>query len=654
MRYVERHPVSNIPKIERSQDRDARLESYLSMEIEDALTARRPIERMINEARRQYAGVPKRPMREVPIPNAPNIEIPIGAILADDIFAQATDTLFTASPLLIVRPNQEFWVEHAKVAQDWVNWLSSNEIDLRPAVNAALSDDTQLGTGVYYIPFVEQTKKDRVYKVTYRSPKVYAISLEDWITPPGSRGDVQRDRWTAIRFWYSKGELEERARHRGWDISQAQPVAQFDLVRLQHERKANLRGQQLWREVYEVCEVYAYFDYDEDGMEEDLLVTWDRASRRVLDVTFNPYDLRPIEVMRYQLRAHLPYGLGILEMVQPFQEEITELHMHTLLNIFLANARVWACRAGTVPDNVEIVPGKFLNVNTDDIRNSIVELKMSEVYPSAFNAQTMSIQLAERRIGTSGAAGMLAKGGSRTPGVTALSLLQQINRRFAPAFDDMREKTAAAVRQAIYRYRERLLIGDQKIRQHIENVVGAEGAELLDELLTSDDFDKAVSVEFTAASASINREADRQNAVMLTQLLGQYYPQIVGLAMQAAQGQVPPEVRSLLVDAAKKGTELMERTLRTFDQVRDPKAFLMDPDKIESAVEASAAQAEQQALMQQVIQGLAMQQQQPQLGAPMGPEDQAAQEPDVGAAQAEGEMAGGAPAAGPLNGGGLA
>lgn len=651
MRIIERHPVSNIPKIERTKDRDSALESFLAMEIEDALTARRPIERMINEARRQYAAVPKRPMREVPVPNAPNIEIPIGAILADDIFAQATDTLFTASPLLIVRPVQPQWVEHAKVAQDWVNWLAANEIDLRTAVNAALSDDTQLGTGVYYIPFVEQTKKDRVYKVTYRSPKVYAISLEDWITPPGSRGDVQRDRWTAIRFWYSKGELVERAKHRGWDISQAQPVAQFDLVRLQHERKANLRGQQLWREVYEVCEVYGYYDYDGDGLEEDLLITWDRASRRILNLEFNPYDLRPIEVMRYQLRPHLPYGLGILEMVQPFQEEITELHMHTLLNIFLANARVWACRAGTVPDNVEIVPGKFLNVNTDDIRNSIVELKMSEVYPSAFNAQTMSIQLAERRIGTSGAAGMLAKGGSRTPGVTALSLLQQINRRFAPAFDDMREKTAAAVRQCLVRYRERLLAGDKKLRQHIENVVGAEGGELLDELLTSDDFDKSVSVEFTAASASVNRQADRQDAIMLTQLLQQYYPQIVGLAMQAAQGQVPPEVRNLLVEAAKKGTELMDRTLRTFDQVRDPKSFLIEAEKIESAVEASAAQAEQQMLMQQVIQGLAAQGAGgPMGGAPMGPEDAAAQEPDPAAAQAEGEMAGGTP----MNGGGLA
>jgi hypothetical protein len=602
VRLVERHPVSRLPKIVRSPENDERLTTFLSMEIEDALTARKTVDKVWNEARRQYNGVPKRPMREVPVPNAPNIEIPLGAILSDDIFSQAVDTLFTASPLVTVRPVDPKWVEHAKAAQDWINWLVANELDLRTAANNALLDDCQLGTGVYYIPWVEATKKDRIYRVTDRRPRVFAVAPEDWIVPPGSRGDVQRDRWVALRFWYTRGEMEERARARGWDIKNIVPVAQFDLVRLQHERKANMRGAMLWREVYEVIETYAYFDYDNDGLDEDLLVTWDRASRSILSVSFNPYDIRPIEVMRYQLRSHLPYGLGIMEMTQPFQEEVTEVHNYTLLNLFLSNARIWVAREGAVPEKLEIMPGSVIKVLADDARQGLVELRMSDVYPSAFQAQGAAISLAERRVGTSGAAGMLSKGGSRTPGVTALSLLQQVNRRFAPAFDDMREKTAAAVRQAVYRYRERLLARDRAVEEHLLMVMDAERASLITELLTTGEFEKAVAIEMTASTAQVNREADRQNAILVANMMQSYYQQTAALALQAATQPMPPELRKLLMDVAAKGTELMDRTLRTFDNVRDPKSFLLDLTKLEDTIEAgNAAQAQAEAMAAQAI-----------------------------------------------------
>lgn len=614
MRIVEQHPLDKLPKIERTADRDIRLRGYLAMEIEDALTARRTVEKVWNEARRQYNAIPKRPMREVPVPNSPNVEIPLGAILADDLYSQATDALFTASPLVTVRAVDPKFVEHAKSLQDWINWLVANELELRYAVNTALLDDTQLGTGVFYIPFVEETKKDKVFKVTYRAPRIFAHAIEDVIIPPGSRGDIQRDRWVGLRFWYTQGELEERSRKRGWDIEGMLPTAQFDLVRLQHERKANMRGAQLWREVYEVVEVYAYYDYDEDGLDEDLLITWDRTSQRILALSFNPYDRRPIEVMRYQLRSQLPYGIGVMEMVQPFQEEVTELHNYTTLNIFLANARIFAVKSGAIEDTLEITPGRTIKINTDDVRNAIVDLKLSEVYPSAFQAQSSGMMLAERRVGTSGAAGMLAKGGSRTPGVTALSLLQQVNRRFAPAFDGMRETTAAAVRQAVNRYRERIRAGDRQVEEHIVETMDRERAALIMDLLNLDDFERSVTVELTASSASINREADRQNAILVSNLMGQYYQQIASLALQAAQQNVPDNVREILVEAAKKGTELMDRTLRTFEYVRDPKTLLIDPNKVEASVMTPPAPD----VLTQIAQAIAQQggEQAPQLPAP--------------------------------------
>jgi hypothetical protein len=614
MRITTPHPSKQVPTIDRTSERDDRLNAMISMECEDILTSRRAVDRVWIEARRQYAAIPKQPVRMVPVPNVPNIELPVGAILADDIYAQATDTLFTATPLLIVRAVQgDMWKEHAKTAQVFVNWMAANEIDLFNAAHTALLDDTQLGTAVYYIPFTKQVRKDKVFRVLYRAPRIIAMSPEDVLIPPGSRGDLQQDRLIGLRFWYTRGELDEQARENKWDTSGVSATAQFDLVRLHHEQRAKVRGTPLWREVFEIVQFYVYFDYDQDGVEEDLLVTWDRGSKTLLNVQFNPYDRRPVEIMRYQRRSHLPYGIGVMEAVQPFQEEMTELHCYTMLNIFLANARVFAALDTAVQQGFEVIPGKLVRLTgTDDVRKALQEMTLSDVYPSALQAQMGAMQFAERRVGAGGASGFLGKGGSRTPGVTALSLLQQVNRRFAPAFADMREATAAAVRQCLYRYRERLLAKDEMVTQHLTQVLGQEGATLMEELLTSDGFDNAVSLEFKAATATINREQDRQHAIMVSNLLGQYYTQTANLALQAASQQIPDSAREILIDVAKKGTAMMDMTLRTFDQFRHPDDFLLDTDALEEGL-ADREGADEGAIESAVLQSLAM--------GPGGPDD---------------------------------
>lgn len=592
MRLVERHPAQ---KIARNDENDARLSEWMTVEIENAFTARQHVEFAFIEAMRQYEAQPRQAVRDAPVPNAPNIEIPLGAMLTDDLYAQATDTLFTASPLVSVRATSAEWVEHAKALQAWVNILVDTELDFSEAANHALLNDTKLGTGVYYIPWVESLKKTRTHKVTDRRARVHSIQPQDFLVPPGSEGNHQTDLWVALRFWYTSGELAERARVRGWDIDGVQAVAQFDPVRMRANNAARLRGTgtgPLFREVFEVMECYAYFDYDQDGYEEDLLVTWDRASRKILKLQYNPYDKRPIEVMRYQLRGDLPYGLGVMEMTQPFQVETTELHCYNLLNVFLANAKLWAADQGRLTEQkLEVWPGKV--VGTQGNPNEVIkELKMSEVHPSALAGQIQAMQLAERRVGTTGSQGFQAKGGSRTPGVTALSLLQQVNKRFAPAFTGMRDASSAAVAQGVQRYRERILANDVKVEEDITNRMGEEAAALIVEVLRSNDFDQGMQIQFTASSASINREADRQNAMLLVQILGQYYQRTVELTALAAAPETPQAVREVVLQVAQKGTEIMDRTIRTFEQVRDPATFLLDvEDELTGATEQMASQA---------------------------------------------------------------
>ena len=382
--------------------------------------------------------------------------------------------------------------------------------------------------------------------------------------------------WVGLRFWHTQSELNLYASRRKWKIDAFKPAGGKDFVRTRREDLGHTYTKiARATDLYETITIFCAYDIDGDGIDEDLLVVWDRTSRDIGLVTYNPFDRRPIEPTRYQLRAHLFYGLGVMEMIRPYQDETSEIHNARTLNMLLANCRFWKAREGSVPETMKIWGNKvqMLSDPTD-----LVAEQMADIYPSAAQAQAITTSLAERRVGVNEMSMPRPSQvlGSRTPGITAMSLLQQVNRRFTPAFDGYRNGTGAAVKQCLYRYQERLLAGDRAVEEDIMSVMGDEDGRLVIDVLRDDKFDEGMKIELTASSASVNRDADRQNSIMLVNLLAQYYQRTLELVSIAANPTTPPVIRDVAQKIANSAGEIIERTIRTFDQVRDPNTFIID------------------------------------------------------------------------------
>ena len=209
----------------------------------------------------------------------------------------------------------------------------------------------------------------------------------------------------------------------------------------------------------------------------------------------------------------------------------------------------------------------------------------------------MIVQLAERRVGVNEVSNprpAMAMG-NRTPATTTLTMMQQVNKRFAPAFDAVREGHAAAVRHGLYRYQEKVLARDNRTIQHLINVLGVDDALKVISVLQDEDFDEHINVELTASSTSINKEADRQNSMLLVTILSQYYQRTLELVMIAANPQTPPAIVDVAKKIANSAGEIIDRTIRTFDQVRDPATFIID---LEDNIDQAAADAPKQAITQ--------------------------------------------------------
>lgn len=586
-RYLTSDPQLDDELVKTGKSRLEDLESYITSEVEDALSARHAQEEEWIENLRQYEAVPSTPIPSEPIEGRENIETPLGAIAADAIYAQELALIFGTTPILTARATSREFVDNAKAAQRFINFLTKHkDFGFRIAVEETTLDKSKLGTGCYYIPYVVREKRTRTSRVTSHGPKARSIAPEDVLAPGGAYHDPEDLPWISIRQWYSQSDLIEQANVSKWNITDAKQAATVDRVRRQREMLGRTAGDTSRRgDLFETWLMWVQFDINDDGLEEDLFVAWDRTSKKIMRYRYNPYDRIPLVITRYLRRGKLFYGRGVLSITAPNQRMATDTMNYWLDNAFLANIRAWAAKGtSSLGETLHLWPGRVVDIDPDDIQ----PLVLADVYTSMPQLFQANMMLTERLTGINSLTqSPMSALGKRTPATTAGLAVQNQNQRFAPVFGAGRVDTAEVVMQFLYRYQERLLAGDPRAEEFIRRILREEADALLN-ILRRDTFDESMEIELTASSTETNVQRDQQNMLTINQILGAYYDRILQLTMLAQNPQIPQGVVSVIRKITKAWSELLERVLRTFDQVRDPQDFLVELDGALRDVEAAS------------------------------------------------------------------
>lgn len=598
-------PASSPLKIDISTETRKELLAYLDEEFMHAEAAAHHRHKQWTKYLRMYRGITEAvKTKQLPLEGLKHIEVVVGAIASDSIYAQGLDMTHAVSPLLTVKParrGKATLADDSKILQDLVDELVT-VTEFKTAHEHGWLDTVQLGTSIFHIPWIEESRKTRLAgsgpKLINSRPIVYPVPPEDILTPGGKgirNTNIQTMPWFAHRLYYSKIELEENQRLKGWDVPTQMNPSNDDLVTFRRMKLGNEQPTNANRTTdnpstsYGIWAVYLYYDIDKDGHREDLLLHYDRERRELLFVGWNKYDERPYaKPMVYQIQAHLLWGMGVIEMLETLEEEITTIHNERNTNMILANTRMYTGLPDAAPNDgtIHAWPNRYLaSMHPEGVK----ALQLADVYPSSAQAEAISMSLAERRVGVNDMSTPRPSQvlGSRTPGITAISMLQQVNRRFTPAFNSNRESSADAIRHALYRIRERLLASDTHVETWLEELLGPENAGRAIEILRRSEFPRQFSIELTASSANANRDVERQNMIMLVNLLSTYYQKALELVQIASTPGVPPPVVETAQKIASAATELIERTLRTFDSVADPERFLVEMDTTLDNVGAS-------------------------------------------------------------------
>ncbi len=617
------------------------LKGYLHYELQMALQARQPLERQWRAWLEQYRAPAKQGLKDFPFLGAANWELPITATDVDQFYAKFMQSIHASPDLWNVQPMNEKWQDAAKPIQDFLSVLDKSVLKMYRVNKRAIMEMVKLGTAIYEHGWIYEARQVNTYdpegnviraERVRSQPFVDHIRLVDFLIPPYSYA-IQPDEqggapWVAKRVELTREQMlaiatstepflpnigkaaAEQILH--YENTQ-QDLYDDTIQHLTYEPRAKEQsdrsfdrssdatdGQSIggavgnYQRKIKLWECHVRWAVSGDSP-SDLVVPFPEPTRTILRAIYQPYlhGQRPFEVIRFFPTEGF-YGIGVCEQDEIFQKMGSELQNYLYDNVLLGNAQMIVAKEGAnVAPGEPIYPSKvWITQDAGDIK----PFTMGQgAYPGLSNLIGLVDQQHNRRSGLSDLqVGNIDGLPGRTPATSVQALLAEGNRRPDLTIKDMRYEGLSIIGLRIIQLVQQFCgspvdIGAKKYLNIALDTLGEpEGMFAVEKLATPmQNAELGLGVEITAASASANKDLQRQELTGLLTLYGQMSQQMIQMAQVAMQGQGTP-IGAVATKTLGGFSELLERTLAQYD-IRDTEAFVPDVPRLMAAGQAQQA-----------------------------------------------------------------
>lgn len=579
-------------KVPMSAEGERKLMAHLDQRIDALVTGLRPLhEDKLPKWRKAYEAVPKEAHKEWPFPNASNLIVPVIAIHSDTLLARVMTAILRTSPLWYAKmfgKHDEDSDEVRAALEEAMQYVGVEpyELDLYRVYHEWFGEAIKYGTSTVKCPWEKRMmstlvpsgdgsgKFDFLPELKYEGPHPEKMPFEDFLCPPSAK-TVDAADVKIHRRRMQKWELMERR------FLQVYDAAKIDKVLPSPDRTSPGQNQTMKEETlgantstegfaeYDIYECYLTWRYDDHNPK--IIATYHKKTKTLLRVIFDQNPLDIFVTARLFYRDDMFHGYGFCETLWSFQEEISTIHNQRRDNQTVANTKVWRVDPDSkLNAGFRIYPSAMLPANEGEIE----PLSHGEVSPMSIDEEKLALDLAERRSGVSppqqgGGSGGPGKKGTYTA-MGTLSLLQEGNRRTDLNISD-------------FRYAHTIL-GRVLTKQYAEFGFGKERLRLFGE--AAENIEKAFNAIKTgtmglpiySTNASINREVEKQNDIMLKQIMNQHYQMIANLINQINSPMTPPEVKDYSIKVVNSSDRLMKIILKNFGH-DDVERLVPEPKK---------------------------------------------------------------------------
>lgn len=537
---------------------------------------------LLPEWRRIYEGRPLRKEKNFPWKNASNIVIQLVGQHVDTLQARVIASIYELLPVwpisLIGKWDEEEQAEEQRQAlEDFLSHCSLNpdELDLYRVESLWASDTIKFGSAVIKCPYEEDIEVMKVGGkefstetpiMRFSGPKPEKLPYESFSVTP-TAPTLNKAKFKYHHFVLCKPDLEERSYLGRYDKAAVDKILEspdrngpspeiIDEYQKKGLNVSSLYNSGEW-DIYE-----CWFPYYTNDKKYRLIVTYHEKTRTILKGIFNfyPDNEEPFIMGRIGYKDDGILGRGFVAMLKDYQEEVTTGHNQRCDNRTLKNTAILRVPKNSYFDSqFQFVPGMTIPGEKDEIEVIAVGSPFNE----DFSGEMLTIKEAEDRSGvgpsTSGFGGL----GSGTVGKTSgaysaagtYSLMQEGNRTVGANITD-------------FKYAH-IKLGQliAKINAHFgtdgrEDYFG-ERREII--LKALDSFkNKRLGFNIRAATASINREIEKQNYLLLTGIMQRHYTAVGQMLQAVASPTLEPTLRDYLIKTIKGSDQLMEKVLQSF------------------------------------------------------------------------------------------
>ncbi len=536
----------------------------------------------VPEWRRITKGKPRDTVRNFPWPNASNVVIQLVGENVDTIKAVQLGTIYEILPLWTAGligdwPATEEGEEQRSAYERFMDLmgLSRNELDLYRVESKAAHDIASLGSVLIKIPWVnvkeqvvigmdEGGKFQEEEVELYDGPRPEKLAYEDWgATPTAQTWEEAQFKYNEYRITKQQCEkkvFEGTFEKQAWEDIKAHP----DNVGTTSEEDEKLREQNLssptpCKELETWTFFECWFKYFVNDKTYNIVYTIHKDPQKRMNAFFNfyPKNEEPFEFGRLGYSEDGLIGYGFAEMGEMYQEEVSTSHNQRIDNNTLLNTSVLL--GGNNPridSGISLFPMAVLPFNKDevDIR------QLGSTAPATVDSESLTLQLAKMRFGTDmlsaegNGSGSVGKKGYSSMGT--FSIMQQGARRININVTD-------------FRYLH-LNIGQKCGRQYAHFGVGENRLKYLGEqakyLQKAMQAIKAGRLELPikAATASINKEIEKQTGMLFTQVMQRHYGYIAQVLQGIVNPMMPPQEKQFLLGTIGSMGYIMSKLLRAF------------------------------------------------------------------------------------------
>lgn len=590
-------------KLDRKMDSGVTLEEELTSHIRETMDVelrnQKGIIKNLRKWQKYYKGV--RDEKGYPYEGTANVAIPVTRSDADAIFVRIYDALTNKRKFFLMKPKgvaDESKKAYFKTLETAFEHYLRNVLNFRERIRPAVLQGVKTGTGI--LRLVYETKNQCYYRyanaqdledpsvdkykpesgdlmvketsLVFRGPNVYPVPREDFIISSDATS-IKNAYMVGMAFTLRKPQLILRGKKDIYIKANVEKCTPQYTVDETKQDRAEAHGGHIektkYEEPYKLWELWFSFDVDNDGEEDDIVVTWNHESGVILNAIYNPmfYGYRPFADLRGNQIEYTYDGEGVCEILEAIQEEIDAIHNLRLDRLAQINLPVTLVRQGLGLKDFKLTPGKTWVID-ENLEEAIRVINFPDVYFSLDREEDRLVAYGDRSVGIT--QNVLGNSTAERPvAKETLINVEEANKKFKSWTESFRGgllELGYMLLEMFAQYQPSYTYTD-------------EGGKSMSVPMPMGNIRDLLDLDLEVSSEQMNMEVRREMNIAKYQILSDYMTKMAGMVQAFVDPMQNSEMKKFILEVNNIGSTVLNAVMEDFDE-RSPEAIVPDMNKI--------------------------------------------------------------------------